>query len=301
MKQLTFDSLYHINAAGCTSSSLYTAVANKMLFSKPSKALIRCDISLDAPYIFVEIDELAQLDRVTRCLLMLSHLLEQVDIATLRQTNRISQIVFLLPVDEIEQPLISDETLAELLQECIAEQIPAYSQMPTCDLTTINNDTLVIAVDSCNSYQYVSEQAKRCTVQVLNGPPGVIYGEGGYALLIHPQGKLTAQLYDGQMTAQLAQANCTSQDRYLFAGEQSLTWQKKWFAYTQKLYKKGQPLIECAELATTIGHQGNANSLAALTLAQSYLCNPLTRSLEQVFAIFNAPNEQLVKISRSEK
>jgi hypothetical protein len=121
MKQLTFDSLYHINAAGCTSSSLYTAVANKMLFSKPSKALIRCDISLDAPYIFVEIDELAQLDRVTRCLLMLSHLLEQVDIATLRQTNRISQIVFLLPVDEIEQPLISDETLAELLQECIAD------------------------------------------------------------------------------------------------------------------------------------------------------------------------------------
>ena len=300
MTQLTFDALYHINAAGCTLSSLYTAVVNKMLFSKPSKALIRCDISLDAPYIFVEIDELAQLDRSTRCILMLSHLLEQIDIATLRQTKRISQLLFLLPVDEIGHPVISDEILSELLAEFIPEQVPLYTQTPQSDLTQLSNDTLVIAVDSCISYSYVSEQAKQTTVQVLNGPPGVINGEGGYALLVHPQGSLNAYIYEGPLSEQLSQANCTSQDNYLFAGDQSLAWQKKWYAYTQKMYKQGQPLIECAELATTLGHQGTANSLAALTLAQSFLCNPLTRSLEQVFAIFNAPNEQLVKISRSE-
>lgn len=300
MTALTFDSLYHINAAGCNLSSFYTAVANKMLFSKPSKALIRCDISLDAPYIFVEIDELAQLDRATRCVLMLSHLLEQVDIATLRQTQRISQLLFLLPVDELAQPVIADEMLNELLNEYIPEQIPAYTQMPHGDLTQLNNDTLVIAVDSCIGYQYVSQQAKQTTVQVLNGPPGVINGEGGYAMLIHRQGNLTADIYEGAFSAQLTQANCTSQDSYLFAGDQSLVWQKKWYAYTQKMYKKGQPLIECAELATALGYQGTANSLAALTLAQSYLCNPLTRLLEQVFVIFNAPHEQLVKISRSE-
>ncbi|MDQ9090417.1 hypothetical protein RC083_02280 [Pseudoalteromonas haloplanktis] len=300
MAQLTFDSLYHINAAGCTPSSLYTAVANKMLFSKPSKALIRCDISLDAPYIFVEIEELAQLDRATRCILMLSHLLEQIDIATLRQTERISQMLFLLPVDELAQPVIADEILNELLNEYIPEQIPAYTQMAYCDLTQLSNDTLVIAVDSCVSYQFVSEQAKHTTVQVLNGPPGVINGEGGYALLVHPQGSLNAHIYEGALCTQLTQANCTSQDSYIFAGDQSLAWQKKWYANTQKLYQQGQPLIESAELVTTLGFQGTANILAALTLAQSYLCNPLTRTLEQVFAIFNAPNEQLVKISRSE-
>ncbi|MDN3380892.1 hypothetical protein QMA12_21230, partial [Pseudoalteromonas sp. APC 3893] len=167
-------------------------------------------------------------------------------------------------------------------------------------LTQLSNDTLIISVDSCISYQYVSQQAKQTTVQVLNGPPGVINGEGGYALLVHPQGNLTADFYEGPLSAQLSQANCSSQDSYLFAGDQSLVWQKKWYAYTQKMYKKGQPLIECAELATALGYQGTANSLAALTLAQSYLCNPLTRSLKQVFTIFNVPNEQLVKISRSE-
>ncbi|MDN3381027.1 hypothetical protein QMA12_22050, partial [Pseudoalteromonas sp. APC 3893] len=167
-------------------------------------------------------------------------------------------------------------------------------------LTQLSNDTLIISVDSCISYQYVSQQAKQTTVQVLNGPPGVINGEGGYAMLIHRQGNLTADIYEGAFSAQLTHANCTSQDSYLFAGDQSLVWQKKWYAYTQKMYKKGQPLIECAELATALGYQGTANSLAALTLAQSYLCNPLTRLLEQVFVIFNAPHEQLVKISRSE-
>ena len=96
---MTFDVLCHINATGSTTSSLYAAVANQMLFSKPSKALIRCDISLDAPYIMVEIDELAQLDRQTKCLLLLSQLLEHIDIPTLRQTSRISQIVFVLDLE----------------------------------------------------------------------------------------------------------------------------------------------------------------------------------------------------------
>ncbi|WP_024594503.1 MULTISPECIES: hypothetical protein [unclassified Pseudoalteromonas] len=297
---MKFDVLCHINATGCTTSSLYTAVANQMLFSKPSKALIRCDISLDAPYIMVEIEELAQLDRQTKCLLLLSQLLENIDITTLRKTSRISQIVFVLPQDELNKPIISDDTLSELLAEVISQQIPDFEQTTTLDLKSIAPDTLIIALDSCVSYQYVSHQAKNNVVQVLNGPPGIINGEGGYVLLTHLQGTLSAQLFNGELNEQLNQAKACVNDTYLFAGKQSLAWQKKWFANTQALYSPEDELIELANLNNTIGHQGVANDFAGLVLANSYLNNPLNEGLQHVFLLFNSPNEQLIKISRSE-
>ena len=232
---MKFDVLCHINASGCTPSSLYTAVANQMLFSKPSKALIRCDISLDAPYIMVEIEELAQLDRQTKCLLLLSQLLENLDITTLRKTSRISQIAFVLPQDELNNPIISNDTLSELLAEVISQQVPDFIQSTAIDFKNIAPDTLIIAVDSCVSYQYVSTQAKNNDVQVLNGPPGIINGEGGCALLTHGQGGLEAQLFNGELSEQLNQAQACVNDTYLFAGKQSLAWQKKWFANTQTL------------------------------------------------------------------
>ncbi|MBB1307464.1 hypothetical protein [Pseudoalteromonas sp. SR43-5] len=297
---MKFDVLCHINATGCKPSSLYTAVANQMLFSKPSKALIRCDISLDAPYIMVEIEELAQLDRQTKCLLILSQLIENIDIATLRKTSRISQIVFVLPQDELNNPVISDDTLNELLAEVISQQIPDFIQTTTIDFKNIAPDTLIIAVDSCVSYQYVSEQAKNNDVQVLNGPPGIINGEGGCALLIHGQGGLEAQLFNGELKEQLNQAQACVNDTYLFAGKQSLAWQKKWFANTQALYSPEDELIELADLNNTIGYQGVANDLTGLVLTNSYLNNPLNKGLNHVFLLFNSPNEQLIKISRSE-
>lgn len=297
---MKFDVLCHINATGCTPSSLYTAVANQMLFSKPSKALIRCDISLDAPYIMEEIEELAQLDRQTKCLLILSQLIENLDIATLRKTSRISQIMFVLPQDELKNPVISDDTVNELLAEVISQQIPDFIQTTTIDFKNIAPDTLIIAVDSCVSYQYVSEQAKNNDVQVLNGPPGIINGEGGCALLIHGQGGLEAQLFNGELKEQLNQAQACVNDTYLFAGKQSLAWQKKWFANTQALYSPEDELIELADLNNTIGYQGVANDLTGLVLANSYLNNPLSEGLNYVFLLFNSPNEQLIKISRSE-
>jgi len=279
---MTFDVLCHINATGSAASSLYTAVANQMLFSKPSKALIRCDISLDAPYIMVEIDELAQLDRQTKCLLLLSQLLEHIDIPTLRQTSRISQIVFVLPQDELGNPVIDNDTLAELLSEMILQQVPDFDQTTTLDLKSIAPDTLIIAVDSCVSYQYVSNQAK------------------GYALLTHLQGSLSAQFYSGEINEQLNQAQACVNNTYLFAGKDSLAWQKKWFANTQTLYSPEDELIELANLNNTIGYQGVANDPAGLALANSYLNNPLNKGLQHVFLLFNSPSDQLIKISRSE-
>ncbi|GAA58913.1 hypothetical protein P20652_0772 [Pseudoalteromonas sp. BSi20652] len=297
---MTFDVLCHINATGFAASSLYTAVANQMLFSKPSKALIRCDISLDAPYIMVEIDELAQLDRQTKCLLLLSQLLEHIDIPTLRQTSRISQIVFVLPQDELGNPVIDNDTLAELLSEVILQQVPDFNQTTTLDLKSIAPDTLIIALDSCVSYQYVSNQAKNNAVQVLNGPPGIINGEGGYALLTHLQGGLSAQFYSGELNEQLNQAQACVSNTYLFAGKDSLAWQKKWFANTQTLYSPEDELIELANLNNTIGYQGVANAPAGLALANSYLNNPLNKGLQHVFLLFNSSSDQLIKISRSE-
>jgi len=297
---MTFDVLCHINATGSVASSLYTAVANQMLFSKPSKALIRCDISLDAPYIMVEIDELAQLDRQTKCLLLLSQLLEYIDIPTLRQTSRISQIVFVLPQDELGNPVIGNDTLAEVLSEVILQQVPDFNQTTTLDLKSIAPDMLIIAVDSCVSYQYVSNQAKNNAVQVLNGPAGIINGEGGYALLTHLQGSLSAQFYSGELNEQLNQAQASVNNTYLFAGKDSLAWQKKWFANTQTLYSPEDELIELANLNHTIGYQGVANGPAGLALANSYLNNPLNKGLPHVFLLFNSPSDQLIKISRSE-
>jgi hypothetical protein len=297
---MKFDVLCHINASGCTPSSLYTAVANQMLFSKPSKALIRCDISLDAPYIMVEIEELAQLDRQTKCLLLLSQLLENLDITTLRKTSRISQIAFVLPQDELNNPIISNDTLSELLAEVISQQVPDFIQSTAIDFKNIAPDTLIIAVDSCVSYQYVSTQAKNNDVQVLNGPPGIINGEGGCALLTHGQGGLEAQLFNGELSEQLNQAQACVNDTYLFAGKQSLAWQKKWFANTQTLYTPEDELIELADLNNTLGYQGVANNLTGLVLTHSYLNNPLNEGLNHVFLLFNSPNEQLIKISRSE-
>jgi len=297
---MTFDVLCHINATGSAASSLYTAVANQMLFSKPSKALIRCDISLDAPYIMVEIDELAQLDRQTKCLLLLSQLLEHIDIPTLRQTSRISQIVFVLPQDELGNPVVDNDTLAELLSDVILQQVPDFNQTTTLDLKSIAPDTLIITVDSCVSYQYVSNQAKNNAVQVLNGPPGIINGEGGYALLTHLQGSLSAQFYSGELNEQLNQAQASVNNTHLFAGKDSLAWQKKWFANTQTLYSPEDELIELANLNNTIGYQGVANDPAGLALANSYLNNPLNKGLPHVFLLFNSPSDQLIKISRSE-
>lgn len=298
---MTFDILCHINATGSKTSSLYTAVANQMLFSKPSKALIRCDISLDAPYIMVEIEELAQFDRQTKCLLLLSQLLENIDITNLRKTSRISQIVFVLPQDELNNPVISDDTLKELLAEALSQQTPDFIQTTTIDFENILPDTLVIAVDSCVSYQYVSTQAKNNAVQVLNGPPGIINGEGGCALLIHLHGALTTQLYSGELSEQLSQSQAKITDTYLFAGKQSLLWQKKWFASSQALYTPEDELIELADLNNTVGYQGVANNLTGLVLSNSYLDNPLNERLNHVFLLLNSPNEHVIKISRSEK
>ena len=137
-------------------------------------------------------------------------------------------------------------------------------------------------------------------MQVLNGPPGIINGEGGYGLLTHLQGGLSAQFYSGELNEQLNQAQASVNNTYLFAGKDSLAWQKKWFANTQTLYSPEDELIELANLNNTIGYQGVANDPAGLALANSYLNNPLNKGLQHVFLLFNSPSDQLIKISRSE-
>ena len=297
---MQFDTLYHVNAAGCYTESFYTSVANQMLYSKPSKALIRCDISLDAPYVFVELTELAGFDRQTRCLLILSHVIENIELKKLCCSFRVNKVQFILPHASNGEPLIDDDTLSELLTNAMPEQTPAFEQVSDWQLEATDLDTLVVAVDSCNDFEYVSEQAKHHTVQVVNGPSGVINGEGGYALLVHRQGCLKATTFDESMPTQLQSANIQVSDSFIFAGMQSYEWQKQWFSYTQKHYKNDDELIEFAELNTVLGYQGVANQSAAFALAGSYLHNPLMADIEHVFVVFNQPNEQLFKISRSE-
>lgn len=297
---MQFDCLYHVNASGSLAESFYTAVANQMLFSKPSKALIRCDISLDAPYVFVELAELAQLDRQTRCMLILSHIIENIDFKSVCRSFRVNKVLFILPHGNDSQPVIDNDTLSELLTDAIPAQTPAFEQVSDWQLESTEPDTLVIAIDSCISFEYVAEQAKQHTVQVLNGPAGVINGEGGYALLVHRQGRLKATTFDEPMPTQLKSANIQVSDPFIFAGMQSYEWQKQWFSYTPKHYKNDDELIEFAELNTVTGYQGVANQSAGFTLAGSYLQNPLMTDCDHVFVVFNQPNEQLFKISRSE-
>ena len=148
-------------------------------------------------------------------LLILSHIIESIELKKLCCSFRVNKIQFILPHDSNGEPLIDDDTLSEILTDAMPEQTPAFEQVSDWQLEATELDTLVVAVDSCNSFEYVSEQAKHHTVQVVNGPSGVINGEGGYALLVHRQGCFKATTFDEPMPSKLKKANIQVSDTFI--------------------------------------------------------------------------------------
>ncbi len=283
-----------INATGSNHKAFYSAVENNMIFATVEKLAVQFDDSLNGEYLAVKCEQLQSCNAELRIFLLLGSMLKKLDI----EKRKLDKIMFSLP-DWFMQPSGHDE-----LKRLIAQNNPKSVEcefITDFDLMQFQNTTqtcLLISVDTLVDHKHIATLGAAADIQLINGPKGLIPGEGAAALLIAPEKKpisseqqlqsLNLTRFDGNLSEQLKQAKVTAQDTIIHAGQDSEQWQKTWYQASQVLYQNnpGQDLIHPPQMSAITGYLGNSQLLSAMNLAAAYLKQPI-RVIDQIFMLIH--------------
>ncbi|SFC95958.1 hypothetical protein [Pseudoalteromonas denitrificans] len=303
-----------INATGQSGKAFYAAVENNMLFSRIETMPIYGDSTLSSEYLTVRLPELENMPTQQAMSLMLHKFLQQTDIKRLN----IKKLILCYP-----ESIFNNDDIA-LLQSIVNENLQQESEYKQSiqqvhlkhnisvefmgdlsfkNMALLEVPTLVIAFDSLVSYQRASKLNKTMSVQLKDGPLGVIPGEGIAAVIINNEANknnhinhdksqnpnnITITEFEGALSQQIIAANITSEDTVLDAGINSIEWQKEWYQNSQSIYKSksNQALLLCPQISTVVGYLGRAQLLTTLNLALAYLQQPL-KPMKSVFVILH--------------
>ncbi|QUI70984.1 hypothetical protein [Pseudoalteromonas sp. M8] len=287
--------------AGNHPSALYTAVANNMRFCSPSKAIVRYDISLDAPYLRAQIEEISVTLRKDRCLTILESLLSQTKQRLDGSANAWDGTINLITgYAKSEEPYIELSDV-RMLCDHLELNVDDIQLNKTLDIDSLSPNSLYVFVDSCVGYDEASKPNWVGKLQVVGGPEGVVLSEGGCVLLGTSASKTSCQTkaYQGGLGELLKELHAEISEPYISTCLLSEQWQREWLNASRALYQEYDALIELNNTANTIGYIGAGHNAMGLAVASSYLHNPLNRHIDRVWLITEQEKPQLISVTRS--
>ncbi|WP_199611912.1 hypothetical protein [Flocculibacter collagenilyticus] len=293
-----------VNAAGCNLPAFYGAVETNMLFATPASSAVKIDDSLISSYLSVEIEALTNLDRSSRLLMLLEEGITRASKYCNAHHIAIAKILIVSPLpivkteedkaEEVEASansvnsnvitdLVSTAFDSETISSSASQCITYTDTLPALD--TLEDGTLIIALDSQVLIEQASELNNHTMLQVAEGPVGAIVGEGLAAFLISTeplnvrevtkktrQNKPTAnsvktlkadsalqsipsveiaihqQNGANELSQLIKQADLKLGDLVIHAGATSEIWTKQWYQITQSLYHKNNHDSNQAEI-----------------------------------------------------
>jgi len=313
-----------INASGTASAALYNAVVNNALFSKPSLTPITIDASTTASYLQVELDILQDLEIDERMMLMVEHLIAEaknnLTTTTPFSYDDIKQVwvVSHLPhyTDQQNKNSVREwqQNVQNKLKACFAQpdtlSIRFVTEQALNDIFTLSEPVLLLMVDSFHSPECVAQLKSAHKIQVVDGKPGLVVGEGAICALLVPQ-SLLAPSHDQNtnvmplsiesfnpeqklsLNEQLKQAEVSVEDVFVHVGINDEAWIKTWYQQSHYLVTTNEQ-HQIKDLKLTMAEQGNfltlytpnsivgyagaADFFTGLYFAQAWLQFPLHHS-----------------------